>query len=141
MTDAELDEIKALQDELICKGGRTKGQPKKAADPVKLERLKALLDAQRAETANATEKPEEPKNDASPKPEPTPEAPKTEAPKMATADLVMAERELRRYVRRDGGFRLGLKEAGIKEAERLMAILGRKEPRWDLKIAVPGFKI
>ena len=140
MTDAELDEIKTLQDELICRGGRTKGQPKKAADPVKLERLKALLDAQRAETANAPESSEEPKADASPEPE-VPQAKAPEAPKTAAADLVMAERELRRYVRRDGGFRLGLKEAGIKEAERLMAILGRTEPKWDLKIAVTGFQI
>lgn len=140
MTDAELDEIKTLQDELICRGGRTKGQPKKAADPVKLERLKALLDAQQAETANAPESSEEPKADASPEPE-VPQAKAPEAPKTAAADLVMAERELRRYVRRDGGFRLGLKEAGIKEAERLMAILGRTEPKWDLKIVVPGFQI
>lgn len=50
----------------------------------------------------------------------------------------MLERELRRYVRRDGGFRKNLPSAHKEVALRLMKKLGRKEPKWDKSIVLPG---
>jgi len=48
--------------------------------------------------------------------------------------IQVAELELRRYVRRGGGFRLGISIQAQKRAEFLMERLGRKEPEWDLSI-------
>ena len=58
----------------------------------------------------------------------------------ADPDLVAAEREFRRYVKRTGGLRLDLSDAAKMEALRLQEILGRKEIKWDTSIAVPGMK-
>ena len=50
----------------------------------------------------------------------------------------MMERELRRYVKRNGGFRKGLPSAHKEVALRLMKKLGRKKPEWDKSIVLPG---
>lgn len=122
MTEDQLKEIEVLQDELICKGGPKKGKPKKDADPAKLARLKDLLDSQRAEQPGS-EAARESKDESGD----------------SKKDLVQAERELRRYVKKDGsGFRKSLPDEARAEAKRLMGILGRKEPVWDENIVVPG---
>lgn len=125
MTEVEIARIAELQNELIAKGGPTKGKPLKDADPVKLEELKGLLDKQRAE-AKVTPI------------APIPLAAPPEEVKPMSADVIATERELRRYVKRDGGFRKNLSKEAQAEAERLMKILGRTSPAWDLDITVPG---
>lgn len=47
-----------------------------------------------------------------------------------------AERELRRYVRREGGFRVGLPAQKIERAKFLMNRLNRDEPAWDEAIVL-----
>jgi hypothetical protein len=44
------------------------------------------------------------------------------------------ELEIRRYVKRNGGFRKDLPEDDIKRAQKLLKRLGRSEPSWDLKL-------
>jgi hypothetical protein len=142
MTEEQLVEIKTLQDELICKGGPKKGQPKSGADPVKLVRLKELLDEQRAEAGEA-----EPVT----APEPVLDEPKKEkkirlaAPpkktRQAAKDEVALEREIRRYVKKDGGYRKDMSKEAINEANRLLKIAGRTvDDGWDQAIAVPGMR-
>lgn len=50
----------------------------------------------------------------------------------------MLERELRRYVKRSGGFRKNLSKPHKEVAKRIMKQLGRKEPEWDTSIEVFG---
>ena len=50
----------------------------------------------------------------------------------------MLERELRRYVRRGGGFRKNLPKNHKEVAQRIMKKLGRKKPEWDKSIVVFG---
>jgi len=65
----------------------------------------------------------------------------------AAPKLVTAEREFRRYVKREGGLRKNLSDSAIKEAHRIAKILGREEVKlangktgyeWDITIEVPG---
>lgn len=56
-------------------------------------------------------------------------------------ETMRLERELRRYVKRAGGFRKGLPEADKKTATRLMKVLGRDEPEWNTGILIPGYDI
>lgn len=49
-------------------------------------------------------------------------------------DLVSCERELRKYVRRDGGFRKDLPEESKKRAKQILKLLGRKKLEWDEQI-------
>ncbi len=50
----------------------------------------------------------------------------------------LLERELRRYVRRGGGFRKNLPKDHKAVAKRLMKKLDRKEPEWDETILLNG---
>ena len=50
------------------------------------------------------------------------------------------ERELRRYVKRTGGFRKDLSPGDTKKAEAIMKELDREKPEWDVTIIVPGFE-
>lgn len=59
--------------------------------------------------------------------------------KLTKKQKVGYERELRRYVKRAGGFRKGLPEAQKDTARGLMKILDRKKPEWDVKILIPGY--
>ena len=49
------------------------------------------------------------------------------------------EREIRRYVKKSGGFRKDLNPQDQKRAVALLAIIGRRSITWDLSIHVPGF--
>lgn len=60
------------------------------------------------------------------------------------------ERELRKYVRKGdpknkpdepGGFRKDLPDEDKKKAQRIMKRLGRKEPKWDTTIVIPGYDL
>ena len=51
------------------------------------------------------------------------------------------ERELRKYVKKTGGFRKDLPEQDKQKALRIMKRLGRKEPKWDTKIVIPGYDL
>lgn len=55
------------------------------------------------------------------------------APEQAI-NLVSCERELRKYVRRDGGFRKGISEADKKRAKEMLKLLGRTKLEWDENI-------
>lgn len=50
----------------------------------------------------------------------------------------MLERELRRYVKRDGGFRKNLPKEKMEVAKRIMKKLGREKPEWDPSIVIFG---
>ena len=56
--------------------------------------------------------------------------------KLATKefDAVVAERELRKYIRRSGGFRKDLPDTDMARAEKLMKALGRTQPIYDFTI-------
>lgn len=54
-------------------------------------------------------------------------------------DEQLAERELRRYVKKSGGFRKGLGPKAIERAEHLLELLERKEVVWDETILIKGF--
>jgi hypothetical protein len=56
---------------------------------------------------------------------------KAELKKDEEIDRVSCERELRRYVRFDGGFKKNITEPDKKRAEEIMKLLGRKKPEWD----------
>ena len=50
------------------------------------------------------------------------------------------EREIRRYVRKDGGYRKGQRHADSLRAKALLDLLGRKaEDGWDQNIYIEGF--
>lgn len=58
-------------------------------------------------------------------------------------DRVNFERELRRFVKKNGGPRKGLPDKAIKRAMGLSRMLGRpvsepKKLKWDLGVFVPG---
>jgi hypothetical protein len=164
MKDVESDEIAELQDELICKGGPKVGKPKAGADPEKLARLQELLDKQRDEGSDE----QAPTPPAEPTPtidEPAPAEPQikkqtpeleklkvvyenqikkmlgTPAAKKATGspEVTSLEREIRRYVKKSGGFRTDLSPAAKREAQRLLRKAGRNEPVWNTRISVPGY--
>lgn len=46
-------------------------------------------------------------------------------------DKIPIEKELRRYVKREGGYRKGLSSLEKKRAQHLRKLLGRKELAWD----------
>ncbi len=148
MTQDQIQEIAALQDELIAKGGATKGRPLKDADPLKVERLRELLEEQRAEENKPLEGSSE-ETDAAIKEE-VGEKPKKKKkitmakPPIATKetgrDKIALEREIRKYVRKDGGFRADMSKEAIAEGNRLLKIAGRKKVEWDTSIPVPGIR-
>lgn len=49
-------------------------------------------------------------------------------------DLVSCERELRRYVKRSGGFRKGISRTDKKRAQKMLKLLGRIGLEWDKNI-------
>lgn len=51
-------------------------------------------------------------------------------------DFVACELRLRKYVRRDGGYRKGITLENIEDAQRMLGLLGRKRLAWD-KALVP----
>lgn len=55
-------------------------------------------------------------------------------PILSEIDRVSCERELRKYVRRDGGYAKGITGDDRKRAKVLLKLLGRKELVWDDKI-------
>jgi hypothetical protein len=59
--------------------------------------------------------------------------------KLTKSQKIGFERELRRYVKKTGGFRKNLPEKEKETALGLMKILERKSPAWDKKIIVPGY--
>lgn len=133
MNDAELKEMAELQDELIWDKGPHAGKPKKDADPDKLARLKELLDASRDEApALVIEEPVRKKKKiklaAAPK--------KTHD---AAEDEVALEREIRRYVKKSGGFRRDISPEARAEGVRLLKLAGRKDVKWNERIRVPGY--
>lgn len=64
---------------------------------------------------------------------------KTKPEDLTVPEKIVLERELRRYVRRSGGFRKHLPEKAQARAEKIMKIIGRTKPEWDETIDVPGF--
>ncbi len=44
---------------------------------------------------------------------------------------ISCEKELRKFVKRFGGFRKGVSEADKARAHQMLKLLGRKELRWD----------
>lgn len=69
---------------------------------------------------------------------PTTEKPKQRKKFSAEERENMLERELRRYVKRSGGFRKNLPKSHKEVAKRIMKKLGRKKPEWDNNIVVAG---
>jgi hypothetical protein len=57
----------------------------------------------------------------------------------AKKDVVATEREIRRYVKRAGGYRKGLSEKDKAQCATLLRKLGRQEIAWDPTIQVPGY--
>jgi fructose-specific phosphotransferase system component IIB len=55
--------------------------------------------------------------------------------------MVAIERQIRRYVRRSGGFRRDLHKEEIAHAKALLAIVKREKIEWDTSIAVSGFEL
>jgi hypothetical protein len=53
---------------------------------------------------------------------------------------VLTERELRRYIKKEGGFRKGLSEKEKEVCKDLLKSLGRQEDdlKWNQDILVPG---
>lgn len=49
-------------------------------------------------------------------------------------DLVLCEKELRKYIRRDGGYCKGISRADRERARKLLKLLGRKFLGWDKNI-------
>jgi len=77
------------------------------------------------------------------KPKGIPNAQKREKEVVVIPDEVLLEREIRKFVKRAGGFRKGLTGDQLDRAKKLLAKAGRpykKEevPRWDKAIQVPG---
>ena len=60
----------------------------------------------------------------------------TEKKVTRVVDLVACERELRKYVKRFGGFRKGITDDDKARANQMMELLGRKELVWD-KTLIP----
>lgn len=56
--------------------------------------------------------------------------------KQVVTEKGLLEQELRCYVKQSGGFRKGLSADQHERAKRVMFLLGRKEPKWDIDIAV-----
>lgn len=49
------------------------------------------------------------------------------------------ERELRKYIKRSGGYRKNLSAELEQRCEKLMKVIGRKKLEWDTSISLPGF--
>lgn len=56
---------------------------------------------------------------------------RTSKVKKPEIDLVTCERELRKYVKRDGGYCKGITGNDRKRAQELLKLLERKELVWD----------
>lgn len=56
------------------------------------------------------------------------------AKKKVEIDLVSCEKELRKYVKRNGGFCKDISNADKKRARQLLKLLGRTKPEWDKNI-------
>lgn len=116
-----LNEIAELQDELICKGGGKKGQPKVNADPTKLARLHELLEERKKDPEFVEGK------------QPT-------RKKFDKNDAACVEREIRRYIKKPGGYRKDLPEPQKERADYLLGLANRKpEDGWDESILLHGF--
>jgi len=81
--------------------------------------------------------------EATEKVEATP-VPKSPQPKPIVVETiperVAVEREIRRYVRRDGDFRKDLARGDRERATTLLKLMGRKKVIWDTTIRVGGFE-
>ena len=49
-------------------------------------------------------------------------------------EIRSTEQQIRRYVKRDGGFRKGIDNKGKAEAKCLLELLGREKVAWDKSI-------
>ena len=49
-------------------------------------------------------------------------------------DPAILEAGIRKFVKRNGGFRKGLTKVETKEAKRLLSLAGREKPTWDKSI-------
>lgn len=58
-------------------------------------------------------------------------AKKKKEKKEEAVDLIACEKELRKYVRRDGGYCKGVTGNEQKRAQELLKLLGRKGLTWD----------
>ncbi len=58
--------------------------------------------------------------------------------KLSVGDRIIFEREIRRYVRADGGYRKGLAKEDKVKCEKLLKRMGRTRPERDKDILVPG---
>lgn len=76
--------------------------------------------------------------EVSPEPPKEPEKPKPH--ELNDIEMIQAERELRRYIRKDGGFRTGIPPRDLARAKGLMKILKREEPVWDRTLDPPARK-
>jgi hypothetical protein len=56
---------------------------------------------------------------------------------MRRANKIQMERELRRYIRMGGGFRVGIPKRDERRAKMLMKQLGREDPEWDRSLDPP----
>jgi len=68
---------------------------------------------------------------------------KVETKDIAVKKDVEIEKELRRYIKKSGGFKKDISKEDKKKAEVLLKQLGRNKPKWDLDlIPIPSpFKI
>ena len=58
---------------------------------------------------------------------------------LTDAEIVAIERRLREYIAKSGGWRLNLPEEKKVKGKRLLKLLNREDPKWDLGITVPNY--
>ena len=58
---------------------------------------------------------------------------------LTDAEIVAIERRLREYIAKSGGWRLNLPEEKKTKGKRLLKLLNREDPKWDLGITVPNY--
>lgn len=59
-------------------------------------------------------------------------------PKEDDDPTILIEKELRRYIRKDGGYRKGLSPEDKERCRKLMGIAGRNSLIWDKSISIKG---
>lgn len=63
---------------------------------------------------------------------------KPKEPEMTDEEKVLTEREIRKYVKKTGGYRKGLPYKDEAHCGDLLKKMGRKKVEWDRNIIVPG---
>ena len=60
---------------------------------------------------------------------------------LTPAERNALERELRKFIKREGGHRKGISAEMKERCEKLMKIAGKTELKWNFDIDIPGFMI